>query len=105
MSGVQGKTTTVYAADIDDDGYVTASLEAKIRSGPKFIYALPNFQNPSGITMSLERRKLLIELADHYGVPILEDDPYGQLRYEGDRAQEDRLVFAVSRRANTTNRN
>ena len=72
------------AADIDDDGYVTASLEAKIRSGPKFIYALPNFQNPSGITMSLERRKDLIALADHYGVPILEDDPYGQLRYEGD---------------------
>jgi 2-aminoadipate transaminase len=72
------------AADIDDDGYVTASLEAKIRSGPKFIYALPNFQNPSGITMSLQRRKLLIELADHYGVPILEDDPYGQLRYEGE---------------------
>jgi 2-aminoadipate transaminase len=72
------------AADIDNDGYVTASLEAKIRSGPKFIYALPNFQNPSGITMSLARRKGLIELADHYGVPILEDDPYGQLRYEGE---------------------
>jgi len=72
------------AADIDEDGYVTASLEARIRSGPKFIYALPNFQNPSGITMSLARRKGLIELADHYGVPILEDDPYGQLRYEGD---------------------
>jgi 2-aminoadipate transaminase len=72
------------AADIDDEGYVTAALEAKIRSGPKFIYALPNFQNPSGITMSLERRRGLIALADHYGVPILEDDPYGQLRYEGD---------------------
>jgi len=72
------------AADIDSDGYVTAALEAKIRSGPKFIYALPNFQNPSGITMSLERRTGLIALADHYGVPILEDDPYGQLRYEGE---------------------
>jgi len=44
---------------------------------------LPNFQNPSGATLSLERRKKVIELADKYGVPIVEDDPYGQLRYEG----------------------
>ena len=72
------------AADIDEDGYVTASLDARIRTGPKFIYALPNFQNPSGVTMSEARRQALIELADHYGVPILEDDPYGQLRYEGE---------------------
>jgi 2-aminoadipate transaminase len=72
------------SADIDDDGYVTASLDARIRTGPKFIYALPNFQNPSGVTMSQARRQALIELADHYGVPILEDDPYGQLRYEGE---------------------
>jgi 2-aminoadipate transaminase len=72
------------SADIDDDGYVTSSLDARIRTGPKFIYALPNFQNPSGVTMSQARRQALIELADHYGVPILEDDPYGQLRYEGE---------------------
>jgi 2-aminoadipate transaminase len=72
------------SADIDDEGYVTASLDARIRTGPKFIYALPNFQNPSGVTMSQARRQALIELADHYGVPILEDDPYGQLRYEGE---------------------
>jgi 2-aminoadipate transaminase len=52
--------------------------------GPKFIYALPNFQNPSGVTLSLERRHELIRLADQYGVPIIEDDPYGQLRYEGE---------------------
>ena len=55
-----------------------------MRSGPKFIYLLPNFQNPTGVTLSLERRKLLVERADHYGIPIIEDDPYGQLRYEGD---------------------
>ena len=72
------------AADTDDDGYIIASVDAKMRTGPKFIYALPNFQNPSGVTLSLERRKQLIEVADHYGVPILEDDPYGQLRYEGE---------------------
>jgi 2-aminoadipate transaminase len=72
------------AADIDDEGYVIPSVESKLRAGPKFIYALPNFQNPSGVTMSLARRQALIRLADQYGVPILEDDPYGQLRYEGE---------------------
>jgi 2-aminoadipate transaminase len=59
-------------------------LEAALRIGPKFIYILPNFQNPSGSTLSLERRIKLVELADKYGVTIVEDDPYGQLRYEGD---------------------
>ncbi|HLF55923.1 MAG TPA: PLP-dependent aminotransferase family protein, partial [Thermoanaerobaculia bacterium] len=55
-----------------------------IRSGPKFLYVLPNFHNPAGTTLPLARRLELVELASHYGVPILEDDPYGQLRYEGD---------------------
>ena len=68
----------------DEDGMIVDELEAALRIGPKFIYVLPNFQNPSGSTLSLERRKQLIELADRYGVPIVEDDPYGQLRYEGD---------------------
>jgi len=68
----------------DEDGMVVDELEAALRIGPKFIYILPNFQNPSGSTLSLERRHKLIELADRYGVPIVEDDPYGQLRYEGD---------------------
>jgi 2-aminoadipate transaminase len=45
---------------------------------------LPNFQNPTGVTISLERRQKLVELADRYGVPIIEDDPYGQLRFEGE---------------------
>jgi 2-aminoadipate transaminase len=70
------------AADTDHDGYLIESVRTQMRSGPKFIYALPNFQNPSGVTLSLERRHALIDVADHYGVPILEDDPYGQLRYE-----------------------
>ena len=65
---------------MDDEGMQTDDVEAQIRSGPKFIYALPNFQNPSGVTLSEARRHRLIEIADHYGVPILEDDPYGQLR-------------------------
>ncbi len=68
----------------DEDGMIVDELEAALRIGPKFIYILPNFQNPSGSTLSLERRKQLIELADKYGVPIVEDDPYGQLRYDGE---------------------
>ena len=69
---------------IDKQGMNTDYLENALRTGPKFIYVLPNFQNPSGVTLSLERREILIELADRYGVPIIEDDPYGQLRFEGD---------------------
>jgi 2-aminoadipate transaminase len=68
----------------DEDGMITDELEAKLRAGPKFVYVLPNFQNPTGVTLSYERRLKLIELADRYGVPIIEDDPYGQLRYEGE---------------------
>jgi 2-aminoadipate transaminase len=69
---------------MDENGMVTGSLENALRSGVKFIYVLPNFQNPTGVTLSMQRRQELIEIADHYGVPIIEDDPYGQLRYEGE---------------------
>lgn len=69
---------------MDSDGMNTDYLEEALRAGPKFIYVLPNFQNPTGETLSLERRRKLLALADQYGVPIVEDDPYGQLRYEGD---------------------
>ena len=69
---------------VDDGGMDTDVLEEALRCGPKFIYSLPNFQNPTGVTLSLERRLKLIELADKYGVPIVEDDPYGQLRYDGE---------------------
>ncbi|HEX9092088.1 MAG TPA: PLP-dependent aminotransferase family protein [Anaerolineales bacterium] len=69
---------------MDEDGMITSELESALRSGVKFIYVLPNFQNPTGATLSLPRRQELIEIADRYGVPIIEDDPYGQLRYEGE---------------------
>jgi len=68
----------------DENGMVTEELEDALRAGPKFIYVLPNFQNPMGTTLAIERRQQLVELAAKYGVPIIEDDPYGQLRYEGD---------------------
>jgi 2-aminoadipate transaminase len=69
---------------IDDDGLQVAQLEAALRTGPKFMYILPNFQNPAGVTLSLTRRYDLIALAEEYGIPIVEDDPYGQLRFEGE---------------------
>lgn len=79
----------VYGADYvsvpsDDDGLRSDLLEAPLRSGPKFMYVLPNFQNPGGTTLSEGRRQELVLLADKYGIPIVEDDPYGQLRYEGE---------------------
>jgi 2-aminoadipate transaminase len=74
----------------DDDGMdvdrLAEVLEIRAAGGarlPKFVYVLPNFQNPSGRTLSLARRHRLLEIASRYGVPIVEDDPYGELRYEG----------------------
>jgi 2-aminoadipate transaminase len=69
---------------IDDDGLQTDLLPEAFRSGPKFMYVIPTFQNPGGVTLSLKRRGTLIALSDQYGIPILEDDPYGQLRFEGE---------------------
>lgn len=69
---------------IDDDGLRTDLLEGPLRLGPKFMYVLPNFQNPGGTTLSQKRRHELVELANRYAIPIVEDDPYGQLRYEGE---------------------
>jgi len=69
----------------DDDGMQVEFIEPILkRRKIKFIYALPNFQNPGGTTISLERRVKLVQLADKYRVPIIEDDPYGELRFEGD---------------------
>jgi 2-aminoadipate transaminase len=80
---------TYAVVPMDEDGMrvdeVERALSSQRTTGQriKFIYALPNFQNPTGRTMSLERRQRLVELANHFGVPIVEDDPYGELRYEG----------------------
>ncbi len=80
---------TVYGAryasvPIDDDGLRTDLVDAVLQSHPKFMYILPNFQNPAGVTLSEGRRHELVILSNHYQVPIVEDDPYGALRYEGE---------------------
>ncbi len=68
----------------DEEGIDPGALEAAMRCGAKFLYLIPTFQNPTGKTLSEERRKKIIQLSDHYGIPIIEDDPYGQLRFEGE---------------------
>ncbi|MBC7236828.1 MAG: PLP-dependent aminotransferase family protein, partial [Chloroflexi bacterium] len=72
-------------APLDDDGLVIDGLEETLaRERPKFMYLLPTFQNPTGVTMTLKRRQKLVEIADRQGVIILEDDPYGALRFAGE---------------------
>jgi 2-aminoadipate transaminase len=73
-------------ADTDEDGMVPESLEyvlAHTEPLPKFVYLIPNFQNPTGRTLAADRREKIVRICEHYGVPIVEDDPYGELRFGG----------------------
>lgn len=71
---------------VQADGIDINALEEaiKISNNVRFLYTIPNFQNPSGITMSLEKRKAVYELCKKYGVLILEDNPYGEIRFSGE---------------------
>lgn len=69
---------------LDEAGLDPAALEPALRGEPKFLYCVPNFQNPTGVTLSLARRQRLVALAAAHGMPLVEDDPYGSLRFEGD---------------------
>jgi 2-aminoadipate transaminase len=71
---------------MDDEGLIIDLLEEKIKKmekKPKFVYAIPTFQNPAGVTMPEKRRKQLVDLANDYDFLIMEDNPYGELRYSG----------------------
>lgn len=71
--------------ETDDDGMQVDKIEAIIKEhDPRFIYVLPNFHNPMGVSMSIERRKQLVEISHKYNLPIVEDDPYGKLIFEGE---------------------
>jgi DNA-binding transcriptional MocR family regulator len=72
--------------ELDDDGMIVEQLEEALLKGarPKFVYTVPNFHNPAGVTMSHSRRERLVALCREAGVPILEDNPYGMLRFEGE---------------------
>ncbi len=80
-----------YEADVigvhcDDDGIDPEALRRALQTAPKrpkFLYAMPNFQNPTGRAFTLERREAVAKIALEFGLPIIEDDPYGELRYSG----------------------
>src|SRR2546423_10334126 len=81
FSGFEARFVSI---ESDDDGMRTDQVEAALaRSRPKLIYIVSEFSNPKGTSLSAERRAHLVELAHRYEVPILEDDPYSELRYMG----------------------
>jgi 2-aminoadipate transaminase len=95
----------VLAIPLEADGIEVEALARALESGarPKLAHIIPNFQNPAGYTLSLEKRRRLLELADNYGFAIFEDDPYVELRFEGERLPTmlsldtaDRVVYASS---------
>ena len=71
--------------ETDEEGMIISRLEKALEENPeaKLIYVIPDFQNPTGRTWSLERRRQLVELSAKYNVMVIEDNPYGELRYEG----------------------
>ena len=72
--------------ELDDDGMIVEQLEQALVRGerPKFVYTVPNFGNPAGVTMSYDRRRQLVALCREASIPIIEDNPYGLLRFEGE---------------------
>jgi 2-aminoadipate transaminase len=95
----------VVAIPLEADGIDVGALEQALQSGasPRLAHIIPNFQNPAGCTLSLEKRRRLLELAEEHGFVIFEDDPYGELRFEGEQLptmlsldQADTVVYASS---------
>jgi DNA-binding transcriptional MocR family regulator len=76
----------VVAVPMDDEGLDPDALEAELARGGdvSFLYTIPTFQNPSGRTVGLDRRRRIVELSEHYDLHVLEDDPYGLVRYSGE---------------------
>ena len=100
-----GLGAEVESLSMDEDGLELDALEQALALGPKpaFLYTIPTFQNPSGRTLTLERRRRLIELADANDLLVVEDDPYGLVRFEGEPlpsllelAPEGRVVYSCS---------
>ncbi len=85
LNAFRSNGVTPIGVTLEDDGMNIDELESAIKSNPraKLIYVIPNFQNPAGICTSLEKRVKIYELAKKYGLMILEDNPYGELRFSG----------------------
>lgn len=86
LNAFRSYNVNLVGVDMDDDGINIEKLEntLKVQPNVKMLYLIPNFQNPTGRTMSLEKRKAVYELARKYDFIILEDDPYGELRFAGE---------------------
>lgn len=86
IQAFDGYQTRYLTVETDEDGLLPDSLERVLERAdpfPKFLYLVPNFQNPTGRTLSGRRREVVVRICEHFGLPILEDDPYGELRFEG----------------------
>ena len=85
MQAIRLYQAELVPVDSDEDGIKVDELEEAFKKEhPKMLYIIPTFQNPTGRTLSLERRKKIAELASQYGVVVAEDDPYRDLRYAGE---------------------
>ena len=86
LNSFRSYNAELYGVTVKSDGIDMEELEELCKAHPniKVIYTIATFQNPSGITMSLENRKKLLELADKYDFIIFEDNPYGELRFDGE---------------------
>lgn len=109
LIGFRGYGADIHGVALDRDGIIVDQLDDWLKkrprsdSRPTMIYVIPNFQNPSGVTMSEGRRRALIDVANEYDLVILEDDPYYDLRFEGDHQKpvkafddEGRVIYAGS---------
>lgn len=76
---------TFYPVDLTENGLDIGQLKAALQNNVKFLYAIPDFQNPTGLTYSAENRDRVYEIIKEYDVVLVEDDPYGELRFDGER--------------------
>jgi 2-aminoadipate transaminase len=86
LLNLRDKGGQVHAVTTQTDGVDTDELRKLLESGvrPKIAHIIPNYQNPAGVTLSLEKRRALLDLAAEYGFTIFEDDPYADIRFRGD---------------------
>src|SRR3954449_7678273 len=105
LLALQKLTDEVLPIPLEEDGIDVGALEVVLESGvrPKLAHIIPNFQNPAGYTLSLDKRRRLLELAEQYDFVIFEDDPYVELRFEGEKLptmlsldDAERVVYASS---------
>ncbi len=109
LIGLRGYMVKIHSVSLDEEGIIVDILEEKLKGlhlagiHPRMLYVIPNFQNPKGVTMSEPRRRKIVDLANEFDFIVLEDDPYYNLRFEGDqippiKAFDDsgRVIYASS---------